>query len=114
MRKQRSLFSLAAMLVMALGTSHSISADEIAAPDTVQPWLTEEFDPAMRDDGTVGDGDMRKRSTGLCIAHFSPRDSKRYYSCDYPTSESCIDSRMNEVAKVGNERRWICPGPNPS
>lgn len=116
MKQQRSLFLIGAMLMMGMGLAHRVSADEIAAPDMPPPWLTEESDPAMMDDGVVGDGDMRKRSTGVCIAHFNARDNKRYYSCDYPTSEDCVDSRMTDVGftRGMGARRFICPAPNPS
>jgi hypothetical protein len=116
MSQRRSFFLLGALLVMGLGLAPRVSAGEIAAPDLPPPWLTEESDPAMMDDGMVGDGDMRKRSTGVCIAHFNARDNKRYYSCDYPTSEDCVDSRMTDVGftRGMGARRFICPAPNPS
>ncbi len=116
MNQRRPLVWLVAMLVMGTGVARGVSAEEIAAPDAPPPWLTEESDPAMMDDGVVGDGDMRKRSTGLCIAHFNARDNKRYYSCDYPTSEDCVDSRLTDVGftRGMGGRRFICPAPNPS
>jgi len=116
MNQQRSLFLLGALLVMGMGLAHRVSAGEIAAPDLPPPWLTEESDPAMMDDGVAGDGDMRKRSTGLCIAQFNARENKRYYTCDYPTSEDCIDTRHVDVGftRGMGGRRYVCPAPNPS
>jgi hypothetical protein len=117
MRKQSSLFHLAAVLIMALGATHATLAGEIAAPAAPPAWLTDDpMDPAMADDGNIDSGDMRLRSTGMCRAERDPRSNKRIYFCDYKTSDACVDVRSGDGALTsngtGSEKRYLCPGPN--
>ena len=117
MRNQRSLFGLAAVLVMALGTAHGAWAGEIEAPAPPPAWLTDDpMDPAMADDGSINSGDMRLRSTGLCRAEHDPRRNKRVYFCEYKTSEACVDVGAGDGGLANNGKggfkRYLCPGPN--
>ena len=117
MRNQHSLSRLAAVLVMALGTSPIVWAGEIEAPAPPPAWLTDDpMDPAMADDGSINSGDMRLRSTGLCRAERDPRSNKRVYYCEYKTSEACVEVGVGDGGLTNNGKggaqRYVCPGPN--
>ena len=117
MKKQQTLAGVAAMLVMVLGTAQVASAGEIEAPAPPPAWLTDDpMDPAMADDGSINDGDMRLRSTGLCRAVYDPRSNKRVYACEYKTSEACVDAGGSNIAisggAGGKQHRYLCPAPN--
>lgn len=117
MRKLHSLSGLAAVLLMALGGTHTTWAGEIEAPAPPPAWLTDDpMDPAMADDGSIDSGDMRLRSTGLCRAERDPRSNKRVYFCDFKTSDACVDVRSGDGGLTNNgkggDKRYLCPGPN--
>ena len=106
-----------ALLLMGPGLSLATQAAETGAPAALPAWLVDDpADPAMMDDGSVKDGDMRLRSTGLCRAELDPRSSKRIYVCEYKTSEACVEADAVNVALTtrtgGKQHVYYCPAPN--
>ena len=118
MSHQKSVRLVLALFFMTSGVAQGAWAGEIAAPAALPSWLVDDpADPAMTDDGSVKDGDMRVRSTGLCRAEHEPSSNKRMYVCEYKVSDACVEAGGLNLAQTsqtgGKAHLFYCPAPNP-
>ena len=123
MAQKQSLWLVVAFLhvspvVAQGGLVQGAQAAETEAPAALPPWLLDDpADPAMADDGSVKDGDMRVRSTGLCRAEHDPSSNKRIYVCEYRVSDACVEAGGLKIAHTsqtgGKTHLYYCPAPNP-
>jgi hypothetical protein len=119
----------AAMLLGAAGASADEAKRLVVAQAEDSNMLPTELepDPAMQDDGVMGDpsnpvdpstgaaiksGDMRVRSGGKCDATFDPKTNTRIYLCVNRNSDACQPVTDVELKnRPGATYRWICPAP---
>ena len=123
MAQKQSLWLVVAFLLVSPavalgGLAKGALAAETEAPAALPPWLVDDpADPAMTDDGSVKDGDMRVRSTGLCRAELDPQRNKRIYVCEYRVSDACVEAGDVNAALTsrtgGKTHLYYCPAPNP-
>jgi len=118
MTQMKSAWLVLALLFMSPVVTPAVHAAETEAPAALPPWLVDDpADPAMTDDGSVKDGDMRVRSTGLCRAELDPQRNKRIYVCEYRVSDACVEAGDVNAALTsrtgGKTHLYYCPAPNP-